>query len=71
MTRACCPHCRLRYSPATAAHLSACPFCGRALDLLPPEAALGCRLLALRGSSVRDDEIDALAAAASEDEPLE
>jgi hypothetical protein len=37
MTHACCPACRLRFSPAAAAHLTACPACG---DPLKPMAAL-------------------------------
>lgn len=28
MTRACCPPCRLRFAPAVAASLLACPQCG-------------------------------------------
>lgn len=32
MTHLCCPSCRLRFAPAAAAYLSACPVCGQ-----PPE----------------------------------
>jgi hypothetical protein len=28
MTHGCCPSCRLRFTPAVAAHLDACPGCG-------------------------------------------
>ena len=27
-TRLCCPHCRLRFTPAAAAYIIACPECG-------------------------------------------
>ncbi len=27
MTRLCCPRCRLRFTPAAAAHITACPEC--------------------------------------------
>jgi hypothetical protein len=27
-TRLCCPHCRLRFTPAVSAHILACPECG-------------------------------------------
>jgi hypothetical protein len=36
MTHACCPNCRLRFTPAAAAYLSACPECGE-----PPHPSLG------------------------------
>ncbi len=32
MTHACCPSCRLRFSPAASAYITACPQCGE-----PPE----------------------------------
>jgi hypothetical protein len=28
ITRLCCPHCRLRFTPAAAAYINACPECG-------------------------------------------
>jgi hypothetical protein len=34
MTHLCCPRCRLRFTPAAAAHLVACPECGE-----PPRAS--------------------------------
>jgi hypothetical protein len=36
MTYACCPTCRLRFSPATAGYLAACPQCGE-----PPQPTTG------------------------------
>jgi hypothetical protein len=33
MTHVCCPGCRLRFAPAVAAYLEACPSCGE-----PPES---------------------------------
>ena len=48
MTHLCCPDCRLRFPPAAAGHVVACPQCGE-----PPrpvaglEGALGFRLFRL------------------------
>jgi hypothetical protein len=36
MTHVCCPDCRLRFTPAAAAHLVACPGCGE-----PPQTLAG------------------------------
>jgi hypothetical protein len=36
MTHVCCPGCRLRFTPAVSAYLSACPQCGE-----PPQAVTG------------------------------
>jgi hypothetical protein len=45
VTRASCPDCRLRFTPAVAAQLSACPLCGGSLQILDrPESAVGFRL---------------------------
>jgi hypothetical protein len=46
MTRACCPPCRLRFSPAVAVSLVACPQCGDELHE-PATAAevIGFRLM--------------------------
>jgi hypothetical protein len=44
MKRACCPNCRLRFRPATAAELAACPRCGDPLQRLALEEGLGFRL---------------------------
>jgi hypothetical protein len=35
MTQVCCPSCRLRFTRAAAAHLVACPECGRPLHPVP------------------------------------
>jgi predicted amidophosphoribosyltransferase len=34
MTHVCCPDCRLRFTPAGAAYLVACPRCGEPLQTL-------------------------------------
>ncbi len=45
MTRVSCPDCRLRFTPAEAACLPACPTCGGALQTLSgPAGAVGFRL---------------------------
>jgi hypothetical protein len=49
MTRASCPDCRLRFTPAVSAQLSAqlseCPVCGGSLQVIDrPESAVGFRL---------------------------
>ena len=50
MTHFCCPDCRLRFSPAVAADLGACPQCGGpAQRMASPEGALGFRLFVLGG----------------------
>jgi hypothetical protein len=36
MTHLCCPHCRLRFTPAAGAYLSACPECSE-----PPQLIAG------------------------------
>ena len=63
MTHVCCPSCRLRFTPAAAAYLEACPTCGG-----PPqpsasvESTLGFRLIAT--DQIRLDALpDAVAAA--------
>jgi hypothetical protein len=51
MTQRCCPDCRLRFTPAAAAHLPACPECGEPLQLLSGlEGAVGFRLFRLDDS---------------------
>ncbi len=47
MTRSCCPSCRLRFSPQTAAQLQSCPFCAGPVELLPASALLGFSLVAI------------------------
>jgi predicted RNA-binding Zn-ribbon protein involved in translation (DUF1610 family) len=45
MTRASCPSCRLRFTPAAAAILTSCPECGRPLRAAgSTETTLGYRL---------------------------
>jgi hypothetical protein len=39
MTHVCCPRCRLRFTPAAAAYITACPECG---DAPQPIASLEC-----------------------------
>jgi hypothetical protein len=41
MTHVCCPACRLRFTPAAAAYMIACPECG---DSPQPVAGLECAL---------------------------
>jgi len=48
MTHACCASCRLRFTPAGAAYLTACPACGEPLQPLAGLAeAVGYRLFRL------------------------
>jgi hypothetical protein len=48
MTHVCCPDCRLRFSPAAAACLVACPECGETPQTLAGvEGLLGFRLFRL------------------------
>ncbi len=48
MTHVSCPDCRLRFTPAAAACLAACPACGETLQTLPgPGGAVGFRLFRL------------------------
>jgi hypothetical protein len=45
MTQASCPDCRLRFTPAAAAYLPACPTCGEPLQALSRlDEAVGFRL---------------------------
>jgi hypothetical protein len=49
MTHACCPHCRLRFTPAAAGYLAACPECDQPLQRSAGlEATLGFRLFSPR-----------------------
>jgi hypothetical protein len=46
MTQACCPRCRLRFTPAAAAYITACPECGAPpLPVASVERTLGFRLV--------------------------
>jgi hypothetical protein len=48
MTHACCPDCRLRFTPAVTAYLLACPACGEPLQPVVGLAkAVGYRLFRL------------------------
>jgi len=48
MTHVCCPACRLRFTPAAAAYLVACPECGEPPTALAGlEGVLGFRLFRL------------------------
>ncbi len=49
MTRLCCPHFRLRFSPAAAAYLAACPECGEPLHPFRLQDAVGFRACRLEG----------------------
>ena len=44
MTPLCCPVCRLRFTPAAAAHLVACPECGEPPQPSSLEGIVGFRL---------------------------
>jgi hypothetical protein len=46
--RACCPQCRLRFSPAATVYLDACPECGQPPQTLSSlEGVIGFRLVRL------------------------
>ncbi len=48
MIRACCPKCRLRFSPAATVYLDACPVCGERPEAVSSlRAVVGFRLLRL------------------------
>jgi hypothetical protein len=48
MTHLCCPHCRLRFTPAAAAYIIACPECGKPLQTIASlELAFGFRVFRL------------------------
>lgn len=45
MTAVCCPDCRLRFTPAAAGYLAACPQCGKPPQAIASlEGAVGFRL---------------------------
>lgn len=46
----CCRRCRLRFTPASAAYLDACPDCGESLERSSLNGALGFRLFKLEDS---------------------
>jgi hypothetical protein len=46
MTHACCPRCRLRFTPAAAAYITACPECGESPQpIASGECTFGFRLV--------------------------
>ena len=47
MTHLCCPHCRLRFTPAAGAHLVACPECGDSPQPSSLEGTVGFRMFRL------------------------
>jgi hypothetical protein len=48
MTHLCCPHCRMRFTPAAAASLTACPDCGGPTQpIAGPRRIMGFRLVGL------------------------
>jgi hypothetical protein len=53
----------LRFSPATAAHLTACPFCAAALQARPAAGAIGYKLIAVDALLGDDPVAEALAVA--------
>jgi len=57
MTHVCCPSCRLRFTPAAAAQLEACPGCGEPPRFASAEGTVGFRLV------TQGDHRDALPAA--------
>jgi hypothetical protein len=62
MTRSCCRTCRLRFSAATAAELTACPFCDQPLEQLPAATTMGFRLLAVDALAADDAAVERAAA---------
>ncbi len=46
-TNLCCPNCRLRFTPAAAAHLGACPDCGEPPRAASLEGTVGFRIVKL------------------------
>ena len=47
MTHLCCPRCRLRFTPASAAYLVSCPDCGQPPKQLPLVDTVGFRVFRL------------------------
>lgn len=47
MTHLCCPRCRLRFTPAAAAHVATCPECGEPLQPSSLEDTVGFRVFKL------------------------
>jgi predicted amidophosphoribosyltransferase len=52
MTQACCPNCRMRFSPASAAHIETCPRCAQPLHrIASAQEALGYPLFVIADPS--------------------
>ena len=47
LTHLCCPDCRLRFTPAAAAHLGACPDCGEPMRAASLKGTFGFRIVRL------------------------
>ena len=47
MTHLCCPNCRLRFTPAAAAYLDACPDCGEPPQPSSLQGTVGFRVFRL------------------------
>jgi hypothetical protein len=47
MTHLCCPHCRLRFTPAAGAQLVACPTCGKPPQPSSLQGTVGFRIFTL------------------------
>ena len=68
MTRLCCARCRLRFSPAVAAYITACPECGGSPEPITSlSGTLGFRLVG--PEDVSDELPHALASSITFPEP--
>jgi len=67
MTHVCCPVCRLRFGPAPAQCLDACPQCGAPPRRLSAAQVLGFGLF--EAVTVPHALLDAIAAVAATDQP--
>jgi hypothetical protein len=66
MTQLCCPRCRLRFTPAAAAYIVACPECGEPPQQITSQSALGFRLLGPEDLPIELPQAAALAIPAPE-----
>ena len=71
MTRSCCRHCGLRFSPETVRDRTACPFCAKPLVRASAEEALGLRLVAMRRLPLDDLAVERAAELSLTTDPLE
>jgi hypothetical protein len=51
VTHLCCPRCRLRFTPAAAAQLGACPDCGEPLRASSLQGTIGFKVFRLEDAS--------------------